>query len=944
MHTSLLLALSSSIGFALGTNYCVEAKSGFDAKFYSYPLGDESTLLAGSFYFQGGYKTKGNVIATTHGVTDIRAHQDVDSGFFPKSENGTVYGQDVSVTNFGVVLTGYFYAEQSGVYKFTLPADHSGIGIQFGAGISSDNFNTTIDAVAHSTEQIAEGGDDSSDVVQDLINDYKNGLQRVNYGNKAGSLDTSPDTLKNALGSVKSTFFDAFTVGPSWFSTTTSVTESLPLIEGQYYPVRVVYFHPSGTMDISLPWTMPNGRRRADFNNVYQWDIEIDKCHGPPQKTTFSTTRSTSTAATPGDISTGPTSIPLSPSSVPSVSHSLPVPSTSGAVPIPIAGSSSIVHANSAPGGFTIGYSSQYPLAPKTPNSNLANTIPVTSKSGVLPQQSNPVSPATQSSNEASSTSIPSATIDNGKGSSSWGISSSINEGASTGMSLYTNVNGGPASEEVSPVFPSSGPVHSVTVASNSNGALSITRLGSETSSGGSESTPNWSVPTWIVPSVVTSGWTGTYPLTYPLTTTETGIGGGNGTAVVALTPTSYPASTKGSLTGSSSVSSTQTGTAQSSRTNPARTSATVTDSSSAHNAGGSGSGSGSGKNSGSSYGSPGSGSNGATATDNGSSDSTGSGSNEASANGNGNRNASGSNATLASESGRNIGSTIRGSNSASATSSGSDNKSGSNNTSGGNASSTNSATTTASGNAPNSGSNAVISSSSSNGSGASNGNSSNDASTTNSGSDNASGNDSGSDSDNGSGNGSNNGTNSASATGSGSGSGSGNGSNNGSNGASATATGNGSSGASATGSGSDNGSGNGSNNGSSGASATGSGSDNGSGNGSNNGSNGASATGNSSGNGSGENSGQENGAGASGASSSSNVPEATRTGSVETSQSTGSVATQSGSAASSESGSVPNSSGMGPSGSGSPEIANRAAITHWSLSSILVGVAVLFL
>lgn len=399
MQISLLFALSSSIGYALGADYCVESQPGFDAKFYSYPLDGESTLLAGPFYFLGGYKTKGDVIATTHGVTDIRAHQDVDSGFFPTSEDGTVYGQDVSVTNFGVVLTGYFYAEQSGVYKFTLPADHSGIGIQFGAGMSSDIFNLATDAVAHSTEQIAEEGDDSSDVVQDVIDDFKNGLQNVNNGNKAGSSDSSIHSLKNALGSVKSAFTNAFTIGPSWYSTTTSVTYSLPMIAGQYYPVRVVYFHPSGTMDISLPWTMPDGTQRNDFNNVYQWQIESDKCHGPPQKTTSLNTISSSTQATPTDeTSTEGSSTSPSPSSVPSVSHSLPVDFTSGVVPIPTAVSSSVVHSNSAPGSSSIGQSSQFPSAQRSSTSNAAYTNSVVSKSGALSHQSSSASAGTATS------------------------------------------------------------------------------------------------------------------------------------------------------------------------------------------------------------------------------------------------------------------------------------------------------------------------------------------------------------------------------------------------------------------------------------------------------------------------------------------------------------------------------------------------------------------
>ena len=437
MQISLLLALSSSIGFVLGAEYCVEPKPGFDAEFYTYPFGDVSTLFAGPFYFNGGYSLKGVVTATTHGITNIRAHQDADYGFIPTPEDGTVYGQDVSVTNFGVVLTGYFYAEQSGVYKFTLPADNSGIGIQFGDGMTSDKFNRGTDAVAYGTQQIAEYGEDSSDATQEVIDKFDHGLENVNHGNKAGSSGSSLDSISDALGSVKSGLSDKFIDGPIWYSTSGTKTYSRQMIQGQYYPVRVVYFHPGGDMDISLPWTMPNGKKRNDFNNVYQWEIETEKCHGPPQKTISSNTGSTSTE------------------------------STSAAV-------SSSAHSNSSPGTPSISHSSQSPSVAKNPSSTPADTNSVTSRSDVSSQ-----SFATLSSTGVTSTDRPSSTTENGSGSSS---------ASSTGTSSSKSDNGGASSGAATQ--PSSG-VSSTGNPSSTNGNGSGSSGAATQPSSGAASTSN---------------------------------------------------------------------------------------------------------------------------------------------------------------------------------------------------------------------------------------------------------------------------------------------------------------------------------------------------------------------------------------------------------------------------------------------------------------------
>ena len=248
MQPLLYLSLANIIGNVLGMSNPVQGcpgpkvlRSGFDVTFYSYPLNDHRGY-DGSWYFLGGYKEMGSITGNTTGVTDI-SHKKaaIDS----LSHSGEIYGETVQITNFGMVLTGWFYAEQSGNYVFTVPFEDEGISIQFGRGKSCC------------------GDFDDNIVTEDI----------------------------------------------AWFTITQPSPNriySAQLTEGLYYPMRLVYFNALGGSKIQVPWTMPDGTKRNDFKNVRQIDTK-DNC--PVFTTVTSGIHSTEYTTTRTDQTTTETDI-----------------------------------------------------------------------------------------------------------------------------------------------------------------------------------------------------------------------------------------------------------------------------------------------------------------------------------------------------------------------------------------------------------------------------------------------------------------------------------------------------------------------------------------------------------------------------------------------------------------------------------------------------------
>ena len=215
------LTLASAVGSVLGVGNSVKGcpgpkvlGSGFDVTFYSYPFNDHRGYNNGSWYFTEGYKEMGSVTGHTTGVTDINFNK---GAIDLHSHSGEIYGETVQITNFGMVLTGWFYAEQSGEYQLTLPSEDEGISIQFGRGKSCcGNFD--------------------DEIVTDEM-----------------SYVTVRHPSHNKVYSVQ-------------------------LIEGLYYPMRLVYFNAFGGSKIQIPWTMPDGTTREDFKNVRQIDTAKEYC------------------------------------------------------------------------------------------------------------------------------------------------------------------------------------------------------------------------------------------------------------------------------------------------------------------------------------------------------------------------------------------------------------------------------------------------------------------------------------------------------------------------------------------------------------------------------------------------------------------------------------------------------------------------------------------
>ncbi|GAV56434.1 hypothetical protein ZYGR_0BW00100, partial [Zygosaccharomyces rouxii] len=149
-----------------------QAQSGFKAKFYQYNYGDLSTIRKQSF-IAGGYaqrqflgeKDNVNDILIAYGMQctlqngqvvvpqepwNFDYSQCTNKRYFSQRHEGTIFGFDVTATNFTVELTGYFLAPQTGTYNFTFDHVDDSAVLNFGQGVAFDccnqdappNFNT----------------------------------------------------------------------------------------------------------------------------------------------------------------------------------------------------------------------------------------------------------------------------------------------------------------------------------------------------------------------------------------------------------------------------------------------------------------------------------------------------------------------------------------------------------------------------------------------------------------------------------------------------------------------------------------------------------------------------------------------------------------------------------------------------------------------------------
>ena len=241
---------------------------GFEMSLYHYPYTD-STEIGSCFsndyqtsaFQQGGYQTYGGgLFGTASGIEDISLNIRLTEmctetmGTLPPNFN---YDETFSISNFTMLLTGYFLPKYTGEYVFTLEADDLAY-LSFGAGHAfgcCDEENTVSDPGAFDLIVIWNGPDDMS-------------------------------------GST-----------------------SYTLEEGVYYPIRLLYANRDFHGDLKLTFQDPKGEVFTDFSNhIYQFPDGAGGCPNYvttstiPWTGTFTSTITTSVFTTVGSnhiVSTG---------------------------------------------------------------------------------------------------------------------------------------------------------------------------------------------------------------------------------------------------------------------------------------------------------------------------------------------------------------------------------------------------------------------------------------------------------------------------------------------------------------------------------------------------------------------------------------------------------------------------------------------------------------
>ncbi|KAG0654961.1 hypothetical protein C6P45_003212, partial [Maudiozyma exigua] len=210
-----------------------------------------SDYLEPGYMNGGGYVTyQGGFIGSSSGITNLDFNyrtNDVckaNEGILPENFH---YEKSITLTNFTMLLTGYFYAETSGIYKFNLEADDLAY-LSFGAGNAFDCCG-----------------------MKDSVTDPGN--------------------------------FDLIVL---WNSESHSGEQNFFLDAGVYYPIRLLYANRDSSGLLSLTYTDPMGDEHSDFNeHVYQFSDEKGGCANEVRysttswsgtyTTTYSTTTYTST-------------------------------------------------------------------------------------------------------------------------------------------------------------------------------------------------------------------------------------------------------------------------------------------------------------------------------------------------------------------------------------------------------------------------------------------------------------------------------------------------------------------------------------------------------------------------------------------------------------------------------------------------------------------------
>ena len=264
MLSALLLFSTYFISTASAAEGCrplTQGTKGFDLSLYHYPFKD-MTAGSGSCYSndyqteeyqQGGYATfGGGLFGTAEGIEDLsldiklNSHCKPVKGDLPSNYN---YPDQIDVSNYTMLLTGYFMPQETGKYTFTLYADDLAY-MSFGAGNAFDCCGMEASVTDPEAFDLI--------VLWKSNNDYSG---KVSY---------------NLEGNV-------------------------------YYPLRILFANRDYHSFLKLTFEDPNGNVFSDFtNHIFQFPDEADGCPNNIIETTTVWSESyTSTTATSVYITTG---------------------------------------------------------------------------------------------------------------------------------------------------------------------------------------------------------------------------------------------------------------------------------------------------------------------------------------------------------------------------------------------------------------------------------------------------------------------------------------------------------------------------------------------------------------------------------------------------------------------------------------------------------------
>ena len=236
------------------------SSAGFHVDYYHYPMKyvggtdcyDVDPTYGSTDYQQGGYKTYGGgYIGSSDGVTNVTFGMTIQTARCYSIINGNLpaafnYPETIALSNFTMVLSGYFYARMTGDYQFLL---------------------NNVDEAAYGS---------------------------IGAGNAFDCCQKS-DTISNP------TTFD-FGV------TSSSVTVSMQA--GVFYPLRVLYLNARGNLAMQFQFVDPNGLQHPTFNGyIFNFPDDssgngcpiIDATTTEPWTQTFTSTYTTETACEVAD-------------------------------------------------------------------------------------------------------------------------------------------------------------------------------------------------------------------------------------------------------------------------------------------------------------------------------------------------------------------------------------------------------------------------------------------------------------------------------------------------------------------------------------------------------------------------------------------------------------------------------------------------------------------